>query len=94
MSEKGLEMLSKIDFKDGIRKSLPATVTVADKFGEYYLINGLTETNHQLHDCGIVYHSKHPYILCIMTKGSTNEGLEKVIQDLSKKVFESVDSMK
>lgn len=94
MSEKGLEMLSKIDFEDGIRKSLPSNVTVADKFGEYYLINGLTESNRELHDCGIVYHPKHPYILCVMTKGDSIDGLKKVIQSISKKTYDSVESMK
>lgn len=94
MSEKGLEMLSKIDFKDGIRKSIPSGVSVADKFGEYYLIKNGETNEYQLHDCGIVYHPKHPYILCIMTKGKSLDTLKKVLQDVSKIAYENVNSLK
>lgn len=94
MSEKGLEMLSKIDFEDGLRKNIPINITVADKFGEYYLIGGNVVNEHQLHDCGIVYHPKHPYILCIMTKGNSLDTLEKTIQGISRVVYSSVNSLK
>lgn len=94
MSEKGLEMLSKIDFEDGIRKNTPSNITVADKFGEYYLIQNISINEHQLHDCGIIYHPKHPYILCVMTKGASIDNLKKVIQTISKTVYSSVDEMK
>jgi hypothetical protein len=94
MSEKGLELLSKIDFEDGIRKVIPVSTPVADKFGEYYLIENGVAKEHQLHDCGIVYHPKHPYIICIMTKGDSLDSLKKVLQDISKIVYINVDAMK
>jgi beta-lactamase class A len=96
LSEKGLEMLSKIDFEDGIRKGISDnTVTVADKFGEYFLIdkNGNT-SQHQLHDCGIVYQPKHPYLLCIMTKGESLDNLKQVIQQISQITYTTVNAMK
>lgn len=95
MSEKGLEMLSKIDFEDGLRTSgIPKSITIADKFGEYYLIENGKVGEHQLHDCGIVYHPKHPYLLCVMTKGEKIEDLEKLIQDISKMAYRYVNNMK
>ena len=94
MSERGLELLSKIDFADGLRKSIPTSVTVADKFGEYYLIQNGTVHEHQLHDCGIIYHPKNPYILCVMTKGTSLDSLKQVIQSISKTTYSNVDSLK
>jgi beta-lactamase class A len=93
MSEKGLEMLSKIDFADGLRKGVPKQIPVADKFGEYYILGGGNNNEHQLHDCGIIYHPKHPYILCIMTKGTSLSSLEKIMQNLSKTTYALVDNL-
>lgn len=86
MSEKGMEMLSKIDFADGLRKGIPSTITVADKFGEYYLLDQ-TPREYQLHDCGIVYHPKHPYLLCLMSKGASFNNLKKALVELSKATY-------
>lgn len=93
MSEKGLEMLSKIDFKEGIRTASPRNSTIADKFGEYSLIANGKVSNQQLHDCGIVYYPDHPYILCIMTKGDSLDNLKKAIQDIAKKVNQNVEGV-
>ena len=35
-----------------------------------------------MHDCGIVYIPNSPYLLCIMTKGNSNDKLLKVISDM------------
>ena len=64
-SQKALDLLTKVDFADGIRAGVPKGVPVANKFGERS-VNGLQ----QLHDCGIVYYNNHPYLLCIMSRGS------------------------
>lgn len=93
MSEKGLEMLSSIDFNDGIRKNIPASIPVADKFGEYYLLDNGKASGYQLHDCGIVYHPKHPYLLCVMTKGDSFDSLKKVIQDISSSTYSAVNML-
>lgn len=93
MSEKGLEMLSKIDFKDGLRKAIPSTVSVANKFGEYYMLGSSASGERQLHDCGIVYHPKHPYILCVMTKGTSFDALKIKIQEISKTTYLEVDAL-
>lgn len=86
MSEKALTILSKTTFKQGIVAGVPKGVMIAHKFGERYLIHeGLT----QLHDCGIVYKSKKPYLICVMTRGKNIEVLKKVISDLSAIIYNS-----
>jgi beta-lactamase class A len=86
MSEKALTLLSKTTFNQGIVAGVPKGITVAHKFGERHFVRkGLK----QLHDCGIVYNEKRPYLLCIMTKGNNFKELEKVISEISAIVYNS-----
>jgi beta-lactamase class A len=87
-SNKLLEILARADFKNGLLAGLPADVIVAHKFGE----RGFASPNNfkQLHDCGIIYHSKHPYILCVMTRGQDYDELAQVISGISKIVYENI----
>lgn len=82
-SEKALELLSQAEFKQGLIDSLPKNITVAHKFGERYFPDGTK----QLHDCGIVYYPNHPYLICVMTKGSDFNILSGVIQQVSSQVY-------
>jgi len=84
-SEMVLEFLSQADFTAGIVAGTPAAVTVSHKFGE-----AGTTAEHQLHDCGIVYHPKYPYIICVMARGSSLEGLQTTIQDVSRATYAEV----
>jgi beta-lactamase class A len=86
MSEKALEILSKSDFKDGIEAGLPAGITVAHKFGERELPNGVM----QLHDCGIVYYPNNPYLMCIMTRGTNLQKLASSIAKISAITYEGL----
>jgi len=88
MSNRALKMLSNVDFPGGIRAGLPANVPVAQKFGERELDKG----QRQLHDCGIIYYPGSPYLLCVMTKGTSFEDLDHVITDISRTAYEEVDS--
>ena len=45
----------------------------------------------QLHDCGIVYYPKHPYLLCVMTRGDSFEYLDDTIRDISHLVYQEVN---
>lgn len=72
MSEKAMELLSESTYKDGIVAGVPASVAVAHKFGQY---TGPTEDANdpnawELSDCGVVYYSSDPYLLCVMTRGA------------------------
>ncbi len=68
LSEKALGIMAKAYFEKGLAQGVPKNIEVANKFGERELPDGTK----QLHDCGIVYYPKHPYLLCIMTRGSDN----------------------
>ena len=81
-SEYAAELLNKCDFKDGIRKGVPASVKMAHKFGE----SG-TPTEKQLHESAIIYLENKPYLLTIMTKGKDNASLSKLISEISAMVY-------
>ena len=92
LSEKALELLSESDFVQGIEAGVPATTIVTHKFGE----RSIADTHgaisaRELHDCGVVYYPLHPYLLCVMTRGSDFEKLAGVIQDISHLVWTDRD---
>ncbi|HNU81434.1 MAG TPA: class A beta-lactamase-related serine hydrolase [bacterium] len=84
MSEKSLEILSQSQFDKGLKAGIPANITVSHKFGERIWLE-----NKQLHDCGIIYLEKNPYLLCIMTRGNDFNKMSGVIRDLSATVYEN-----
>jgi beta-lactamase class A len=86
-SEKALTILSQVKFTKGLVAGVPAGTVVAHKFGER-LITETGET--QLHDCGIVYFPKHPYLLCVMSRGTSYDALEKVIADVSRMFWNEI----
>lgn len=90
MSSKALELLSRVSFDDGLAKGLPKDIVLANKFGarKYTTEKGNIE---QLHDCGIIYHPRKPYLLCIMTRGSRTTVQTRIISDLSSIVYSIVD---
>lgn len=90
MSEKALAYLSRTTFRNGIVAGVPGDVAVAHKFGERVSVEdpGIK----QLHDCGIVYYPGHPYLLCIMSRGDDFAALDDIIVDISRLVYEEIDS--
>ncbi|MDO8583221.1 MAG: serine hydrolase, partial [bacterium] len=86
MSEKALNLLTKVKFNQGISAGVPQGTEIAHKFGERSY--GLTDIK-QLHDCGIVYAPNHPYILCVMTRGNSFENLQNIISEVSSKTYEA-----
>lgn len=87
MSNKALELLNKADFEEGLVAGVPPNIQTAQKFGE----SKSPDNQKQLHDCGIVYYPKHPYLLCVMTKGNAYEHLIPAIRNISRSTFEEVD---
>jgi beta-lactamase class A len=88
-SEQALELLAGSEFRSGIVSGVPKEILVAHKFGEH---SDPATGEKQLHDCGIVYHRRHPYLLCVMTRGSSLEYLDDAIAALSKVVYAEVDA--
>lgn len=87
LSNQALETLTKSRFTQGLPAQLPKEISVAHKFGERQA-NGIQ----QLHDCGIVYYPNHPYLLCIMTRGTDPDRQTSAIADISKAVFDDIQS--
>ncbi len=89
-SEHALELLSRAEFKDGIREPLPTEIAVASKFGERSVVTlpSLKVVATELHDCGIVYREKDPYLLCVMTRGKGFPELLGAMHAVSKAAYE------
>lgn len=92
MSAKALTYLSESAYIDGLVAGVPATTLVAHKFGERTTDLPDGSAVRQLHDCGIVYYPDNPYLLCVMTAGTDFSNLSTTIQDISRMVYEEVDS--
>jgi beta-lactamase class A len=90
-SEEALRILSKAVFKDGIVGGVPKNVVVSHKYGERELVQADKILKIELHDYGIVYHPKTPYILCVMTKGGNLNSEKLLIQKISKKIYVAVN---
>lgn len=87
-SEKALELLSRTLFDDGIVAGVPKGIVISHKFGERELADGTM----QLHDCGIVYYPKNPYLICIMTRGNNIQSLGRVISSVSSLTYHGIES--
>lgn len=79
-----LSLLSKTEFKDGIPAGVPDEIKVAHKIGIWV-------NNGEVHDCGIVY-AKRPYILCIMSSGVTQQEGNKIIKEISQRIYNYVST--
>lgn len=89
MSEKALGILSQSKFIDGLAGGIKnKNITVAHKFGERFIEE---KDIRQLHDCGIVYYPKHPYLLCVMTKGRDFNTLAQTIRAISRQIYEDIN---
>jgi len=82
-SELALTIMLETDFNSQIPAGVPNTVKVAHKVG-FYVNEGY------YHDCGIVYASNTPYILCIMSKGGSPDEADRVMSQVSKIIYDRV----
>lgn len=88
MSEKALELMSYQDYSDGIIAGIPKGTKVASKYG---IFNNEKDPNiKQLHEFGIVYHPKGPYILGILTRGNNINKQANILKTISEIVYSSV----
>jgi beta-lactamase class A len=87
LSERALAWLAESRFDEALVAGVPKGVVVAHKFGERDL-----GTARQLHDCGIVYYPKNPYLLCVMTRGDDLRELAETVRFVSGMVYREVDS--
>lgn len=88
-SEKSLDLLSRTKFFDGLVAGVPLGTKVSHKFGEREN-NDLDTADKQLHECGIIYFPRHPYLLCVMTRGDDFEKMSNFIADVSHLVYRTI----
>ena len=89
-SEQALKLMSQAHYADGLVAGVPQGTVVAHKFGDTTVPNADSSSTDELHDCGIVYYPNHPYLLCVMTKGSNFADLQKSIQDISQLAYKQL----
>jgi len=82
-SEFCAELLSKTQFKNGIRAGLPDNIPMAHKFGE-----AGNEQASFFGEAGIIYIGAKTYLITIMTKGENLSILPEVTKEISKKTYE------
>jgi len=91
-SEKALKIMSQAQYNQGLVFGLPQGINVAQKFGENVDASNPQTPIISLSNCGVIYHQTHPYILCVMTKGTDLQVLQTVIADISKITWQEVNS--
>ncbi len=91
-SEKALQLMSQSSFTQGIVAGVSSSTVVSHKLGLVGIAPGNVTTEHELHDCGIVY-GKDPYVMCIMTRGSAPIAtLESIVAQVSAAAYQAVQS--
>ncbi|MDA0312039.1 MAG: class A beta-lactamase-related serine hydrolase [Gemmatimonadetes bacterium] len=88
-SEFALNLLTKSFYQQGLRRLLPEAVVVASKFGFHASLAPDGTPHHELHECGIVYRSPDPYVICVMTRTyrGSPDGLDRMVGDISQFVW-------
>jgi beta-lactamase class A len=84
-SEKAMSLLASSDFTHGIVAGVPPGIRVAHKYGVHNL-----KGDQLFHDCGIIFNTTRPYLLCIMTRGTNIESNIRFIAEVSRRVYEQV----
>jgi len=94
MSQKALSYLAAENFPEGMHAAVPPGVVVESKFGEKLLLaqDGSVAST-QLHEVGIIQNGDRPFLIGIMTSGSSLANLEKVIRDVTRDVFEATKAI-
>ncbi len=98
MSQYALKLLSSTDFYGGLKSGLTKDAVIAHKFGERTVFKkdsvstNITLDFRELHDCGIIYYPRNPYLLCVMTKGLDFQKLSGVINDISALIYQETKS--
>jgi beta-lactamase class A len=85
MSELALNMMLRTKYNTQIPAGVPTGIPIAHKVGFNFEIG-------EFHDCGIVYIPQKPYIICLMSRESSNIEADRVISAVSKIVYDYVSS--
>ena len=87
-SEYALKLLTLSTFKDGLKKGLDENVVIAHKFGERIIGNKA-----QLHEFGIVFYNKEPYLIGVMTTGNSLPLLSEIVGEISRIAYQDYKTL-
>ena len=79
LSELGLQLLTMSTYEKGLRAGIDPNIEIAHKFGERII-----GTKAQLHEFGIVFIKGDPFLIGIMSKGSSLDQLSPIISDIAR----------
>jgi beta-lactamase class A len=87
-----LDVLSQASFTKGLVAGVPEGIKVAHKFGEAVGTDANDMAiSRTLHDCGIIYKPKAPYILCTMVEGQDYSQMEQVIKEITQESYTALE---
>lgn len=84
-SQKLLLSLSQSPYETYVQKGLPKGVSFAHKIG-------IDADREIFLDSGIVYAKNRPYLLTVMTKKKDEKSAQKIMEDISRKVYNYIES--
>ncbi len=84
-SDKVLDLLAGTTPRNGLPAGVPGDVTVAHLVQE-----GSVDAAFEYHDSGIVFGPQGPYILTVMTRGTTPDALPGIVSGISRMVYEEM----
>ena len=86
-SELALSMMSQTDYNNQLPAGVPPEIHISHKIGFFFTPDGKAG----YHDCGIIYYPDKPYILCVMSKQTTQNEANIVISEISRVVYRYID---
>lgn len=79
LAEYALKLLTLSDYDKGLKSGIDPTIQIAHKFGERVIGNKA-----QLHEFGIIFIKDHPYLIGVMSSGSSLEQLQQILSEISR----------
>lgn len=90
-SDLALRYFDQSSFELGLVAGVPGGTPVAHKFGVWEDESRSSAAPLQLHDCGIIYHPRRPYFLCVMTNGRNYVDMASAIAAISRFVWGEIE---
>ncbi len=83
-SEYAAQLMARCAFAEGFKKGMPQNARMWHKFGEWRYAGHLYE----LHEAGVFYIDKHPYLVVILTRGVNTDRQAQSIATLSHTLYD------
>lgn len=88
-----LETLTKSPFRERLQSGLPENIKFAHKIGEYEPTQSSNKENYVHSDCGIVYLTKKPYMLCVAIEDQDEKTAEMMMKSISQTIYQYINDI-